>query len=114
MAADGINVTKIVGVVADVRRDAENDYACSKCCLFGINEEEYHMLGRHAKIVPTEFNQMSDRHMVHASPWNVMGENFGYHLTVTPLGGRVEGPTGERRTCIFTMVSAKKTKPNPL
>ena len=42
----------------------------------------------------------------------ILGENFGYTLTVTPLSGRVEGPTGERRTEVWTMVSAKKAKIN--
>ena len=52
----------------------------------------------------------------YCSPWRAMrmlGEQFGYTFTVTPLGGRIEGPTGERRTEIWTMVSARKlTKSN--
>ena len=42
----------------------------------------------------------------------MLGEQFGYTFTVTPLGGRIEGPTGERRTEIWTMVSARKSKIN--
>ena len=34
----------------------------------------------------------------YCSPWRAMrmlGEQFGYTFTVTPLGGRIEGPTGK-------------------
>ena len=34
-----------------------------------------------------------------------LGENFGYYLPVTPLVGRVDGPTGDRRTCVWTLQS---------
>lgn len=108
--------TKVIGVVADMRRDAENDYACDKCCIFGVNEEEYIALSEVAVITPRRFTvEHCDRIMVRCSPWRamrVLGENFGYTFTVTPLGGRIEGPTGERRTEIWTMVSSIKSKPN--
>ena len=115
-----VNVTKILGVVADVRRDHENDFGSEKCCIFGLSQDEFAALEKVArKMAPREFNMTTcDRVMVHCSAWRamrVLGENFGYTLTVTPIGGRVEGPTGERRTCIWTLVSAvKPATPNPL
>ena len=50
----------------------------------------------------------ADRYVYHRNPWlamRILGENFGYYLSVTPLGGRVEQATGERRTCVWTLVS---------
>ena len=113
-----INVSKIIGVVADVRRDLENDYGCNKCCIFGISRIEYETITKKFRIVPTQFSEeYIDRYVVNSNPWSIMrimGENFGYILTVTPLQGRIEGPTGERRTCIWTMVSSSRaSKPNP-
>ena len=68
------------------------------------------------QITPKTYSyDKCDRVTVYCSPWRAMrilGENFGYTLTVTPLSGRVEGPTGERRTEVWTMVSAKKAKIN--
>ena len=53
------------------------------------------------------------RYLVQANPWVVMrilGETFGYTFSVTPMHGRIEAPTGDRRTCVWTLVS---TKSNP-
>lgn len=44
------------------------------------------------------------------SPWKAMrklGDNFGYYLPVPPLTGRVECPSGDRKTCIWTLHSKK-------
>ena len=72
------------------------------------------MMGVSFQITPKTYSyEKCDRVSVFCSPWRAMrilGENFGYTLTVTPLSGRVEGPTGERRTEVWTMVSAKKAK----
>ena len=32
-----------------------------------------------------------------------LGDNFGYYLPVPPLTGRVECPSGDRKTCIYTL-----------
>ena len=112
----GENVVKILGVIADFTRDAENDYKATRCNIFGLSQEEYVLLSEAAKITPKNYTyENCDRVTVWCSPWRAMrilGENFGYTLTVTPLSGRVEGPTGERRTEVWTMVSAKKAKIN--
>jgi hypothetical protein len=46
--------------------------------------------------------------VVKTNPWKVMrvlGSDFGYRFTVTPLGGSpVVQATGERRTCIWTLI----------
>ena len=59
----------------------------------------------------------TDRYLVHCSPWQAMrilGENFGYALTVTPLHSKIKGASGDRSTTIWTMVSSsKRFKPNP-
>lgn len=34
-------VNHVVGVVADFNRDRENDYVSNKCCVFGMEEEEF-------------------------------------------------------------------------
>ena len=112
----GENVVKILGVIADFTRDAENDYKATRCNIFGLSQEEYVLLSEAAKITPKNYTyENCDRVTVWCSPWRAMrilGENFGYTLTVTPLSGRVEGPTGERRTEVWTMVCAKKAKVN--
>ena len=110
------NSTKIIGVVADVVRNMENDYSATKCNLFGLNREEYEAVASVAQVNPRVYGiDTCDRITVRCSPWRamrVLGERFGYTFTVTPLGGRVEGPTGDRRTEIWTMVSSRKVKPN--
>ena len=69
----GEQSTKIIGVVADVRRDAENDYACDKCCIFGLSEEEYSALSAVALITPKRFSfEHCDRVQVRCSPWRAM------------------------------------------
>lgn len=113
-----MNVTKIIGVVADIRRDAESDYGAEKCNIYGVNEEEYNALSAIALVTPKHFTfEHCDRVTVRCSPWRamrVLGENFGYTFTVTPLGGRIESPnSGERRTQVWTMVSSVvKTRAN--
>ena len=37
-----------------------------------------------------------------------LGENFGYYVPVTPLTGQVSGVSGDRKTCIWTLVSSKE------
>ena len=54
-----------VGVVADIRRDGEGDYIATKCSVFGINEEEYNMLGSVCEIRPKYFTLEAERFMVH-------------------------------------------------
>ena len=44
--------TSIVGVVADFRRDFENDFKATKCCIYGINKEEYETLKSKGQINP--------------------------------------------------------------
>ena len=55
----------------------------------------------------------AERYVYHKSPWTAMRilGSFGYHFPVTPLGGRVDTPTGERRTCIWTMVRTDAAAP---
>ena len=53
-----------VGVVADIRRDGEGDYVATKCSVFGINEEEYNMLGSVCEIRPKYFTLEAERFMV--------------------------------------------------
>ena len=110
------NAVKILGVIADFTRDAENDYKATRCNVFGLNHEEYTVLSEVAKITPKVYTyELCDRVTVWCSPWRAMrilGENFGYTFTVTPISGPIAGPTGERRTEVWTMVSSKKTKVN--
>ena len=45
------------------------------------------------------------------SPWRAMrqlGEKFGYYVPITPLTGRVECPSGDRKTVIWTLHCNKK------
>ena len=92
--------------------DYEGDHGSDKCSVFGIDKNEYDIISKRFQIVPTFFSEKYvDRYIVPCNPWIVMrilGENFGYHLTVTPMNGRIESQSGERRTCIWTMVSSKK------
>ena len=48
-----------------------------------------------------------------SSPWRAMrqlGEKFGYYIPVTPLTGRVECHSGDRKTCIWTLHSTNISK----
>ena len=64
--AETINTTKILGVVADIRRDAENDYGAEKCNVFGVVEEEYIELSKIAVITPKKYSfEKCDRITVH-------------------------------------------------
>ncbi len=51
----------------------------------------------------------SPRYVVLCNPWKAMRVlgSFGYTLTVTPLGGRVETGEGEKRTCVWTLVRSR-------
>lgn len=103
-------MNRIVGVVADVKRDQESDFVCRKCCVYGINEEEYNAIQAKFPINPRQFSWEANRFVVHANPWSVMrilAEAYGYHYTVTPLGGRVESATGERRTCVWSLETGR-------
>ena len=53
------------GVVADIRRDGEGEYIATKGSVFGINEEEYNMLGSVCEIRPKYFTLEAERFMVH-------------------------------------------------
>jgi hypothetical protein len=50
----------------------------------------------------------TNRVVINTNPWRVMrvlGSEFGYHYSVTPLGGTpVVSTTGERRTCVWTLI----------
>ncbi len=59
--ATEVNSTRIIGVVADTRRDYENDYACEKCCVFGLSEDEYHVIAGSFTILPEAFDSDVDR-----------------------------------------------------
>ena len=51
MAAGGNeNVVKIIGVICDFVRDAENDYKATRCNIFGLSHEEYTVLSEVAKV----------------------------------------------------------------
>ena len=51
MAAGGNeNVVKIIGVICDFVRDAENDYKATRCNIFGLSHEEYTVLSEAAKV----------------------------------------------------------------
>ena len=51
-----INCTKVIGIVADIRRDAENDYGSEKCNVFGLVEEEYDALTKIAVVTPKRYS----------------------------------------------------------
>ena len=51
-----INCTKVIGIVADIRRDAENDYGSEKCNVFGLVEEEYDALTKIAVVTPKKYS----------------------------------------------------------
>lgn len=105
--------TSIIGVVADVRRDFENDFVANKCCLYGIDRNEFDALALTGEIHPPYFTEEADRYVFHKSPWRAMRVlgRFGYFFSVTPMGGRVEAIKGERRTCIWTMVKSNGSLP---
>lgn len=64
--AETVNITKILGVVADIRRDSENDYGAEKCNVFGVVEEEYIELSKIAVITPKKYSfEKCDRITVH-------------------------------------------------
>ena len=66
MAEEPINITKIIGVVADIRRDAENDYGSERCNIFGLVEEEYQALTKIAIVTPKKYSfEKCDRITVH-------------------------------------------------
>ena len=44
------NVVKIIGVICDFTRDAENDYKATRCNIFGLSLEEYTVLSEAAKV----------------------------------------------------------------
>jgi hypothetical protein len=50
------NCTKVIGIVADIRRDAENDYGSEKCNVFGLVEEEYDALTKIAVLTPKKYS----------------------------------------------------------
>ena len=52
MASGGApeNVVKIIGVICDFTRDAENDYKATRCNIFGLSLEEYTVLSEAAKV----------------------------------------------------------------
>ena len=51
-----INCTKVIGIVADIRRDSENDYGSEKCNVFGLVEEEYDALTKIAVVTPKRYS----------------------------------------------------------
>ncbi len=104
----------IVGIVAEIKRSRENDYTCRRCCLFGISEEEYNALKeQRIEVRPQRFHPGAERYLLHCNAWSAMRAlgRFGYHFPVMPILGLVEGATGERRVCIWTMVSERKDLP---
>ena len=50
MASGNENVVKIIGVICDFVRDAENDYKATRCNIFGLSHEEYSVLSEAAKV----------------------------------------------------------------
>ena len=68
MMAQNIEVresTSIVGVVADVKRNAECDHEATKCCVFGINEAEFNALAAVSEIRPRFFTNEAHRYVAH-------------------------------------------------
>ena len=62
-------------------------------------------------LTTTFHNEKILKHIFSSSPWRAMrqlGENFGYYVPVTPLTGQVSGVSGDRKTCIWTLVSSKE------
>ena len=64
MSENGGIPTSIVGIVADVRRSGEGAHVCSRCSVFGINEEEYNCISTICEIRPKTFTEEADRYMV--------------------------------------------------
>lgn len=54
MMSEG-SFTNIVGVVADIRRDLENDFCCSRTCVFGVDEAEHEALKKVGEVTPRVF-----------------------------------------------------------
>ena len=98
-----------VGVVAEMKRSRENDFRSDRCCVFGLNEEEYQGL-REQKIEvrPRHFEAGTERVVLHCSAWRAMRAlgKFGYGIPkgVKPISGLVEGPSGERRMIVWTLI----------
>ena len=65
MTEQSVIPTSIVGIVADVKRDAECDHVASKCSVFGMNKEEYNCLASICEIRPKYFTEQAHRYMVH-------------------------------------------------
>lgn len=105
--------TSIIGVVADVRREFENDFVANRCCLYGLNRTEFDALALEGEIHPPFFTEEADRYVFRKNPWKAMRVlgRFGYFFSVTPMGGRVDSTVGERRTCIWTMVKSNGPLP---
>ena len=101
----------IVGVIADVRRTQENHFVSQRCCIFGITEEELIALQeRGIQTRPRNFHPSADRYVLHCNPWKAMRVlgRFGYHFPCMSIIGLVEGASGERRTCYWTMISERR------
>ena len=57
--------TKFIGVVADIKRDAENDYQAVGTCLFGLEEEELIEIQRRGvETRPKFWTKDAERYMI--------------------------------------------------
>ncbi len=51
----------IVGVVADVKREYQNDFIAERCCVYGIDREEFQAMEQVAEIRPRQFEDEAER-----------------------------------------------------
>ncbi len=104
----------IVGIVAEVKRNRENDHICRQCCVYGISQEEFDVIKEMGiETRPRQFEPAAERYVLHCSPWLAMRAlgRFGYCYPGKARGGMVEGPSGQRRICIWTMVNERNDIP---
>ncbi len=62
MAANGSAPVDIVGVIADVKREYDQYFLSTECCVFGIDEAEHTALGSEFEIRPREFHNKAERY----------------------------------------------------
>ncbi len=52
----------IVGVVADVKREYQNDFIAERCCVYGIDREEFQAMEQVAEVRPRQFEDEAERY----------------------------------------------------
>ena len=102
MRSDGCS---FVGVVVDLHRCGRFDYEASSCAVFGLSEEEFHMITStlgHVRTTPAEYVETCHRFVFDTSTWAIMrilGENYGYIIPEN-----LQGQTAVRVDTVQTVI----------